>query len=121
MTRLKIATDADFWRFYGQEPPSRWLGVVGERRGALIGFGAVLWDDQGRAWGFFERRARVSAVTMHRAAVRTLAALRESGEAAVHTLCDRAVPDAEKWLARLGFKPDADLSNEKREVWTWHP
>jgi hypothetical protein len=55
----------------------------------------------------------LSAFTVHRAAYRIIAALREVGEEALYVQCDGSVPDAEKWLHRLGFAPMKDNS----EVW----
>lgn len=118
--RVREATEGDFWRFYRQDPPARWFGEVAEREdGLLVGFGAVFWDAEGRAWASFERRARVPTVTVHRAVRRVLAGLRARGVDEVSTICNENIPGARLWLERLGFAPGDPVQD--RVVWTWRP
>ncbi|WP_442582515.1 hypothetical protein ACSBOB_11460 [Mesorhizobium sp. ASY16-5R] len=65
-------------------------------------------NPHGAACGFFDRRQPVSAFTVHRAAYRIMAALREVGEEALYVQCDGSIPGAERWLRRLGFAPMDD-------------
>lgn len=99
-----IASADDFRRFYdGMDPPAIWLGVTDGKT-----FGSVVWDAEGRAWAFVDKRGRTSAVKMHRAARRVLAALREAGEKELRAFCDDT-PEARRWLERLGFENDGGV------------
>lgn len=102
---LTVATPLDFVSFYKREPPAIWIGLCVKRGRRVVAFGLVVWNDHGAACGFFDRRLPVSPFVVHRAAYRILAALREVGEEALYVQCDGSVPDAEKWLCRLGFEP----------------
>lgn len=99
------------WRI--REP----AGWVAERNGRVVAAGTVSWDEWGRAWGWFNRREPVPAVTMHRRAIEMLRLLREVGEPALYAICHVETPGAEKWLKRLGFVPDATLTHELGPVY----
>ena len=102
---LTVATPLDFMSFYKREPPAIWIGLCEKVGSRVTAFGIVVWNDHGAACGFVDRRQPVSAFTIHRAAYRILAALREVGEEALYVQCDGSIPDAEKWLRHLGFAP----------------
>jgi hypothetical protein len=102
---LTVADELDFLSFYSREPPPIWIGICVKRSRRIIAFGLVVWNEHGAACGFVDRRQPVSAFTVHRAAYRILAALREVGEESLYVQCDGSIPDAEKWLRRLGFAP----------------
>jgi hypothetical protein len=74
--------------------------LLRQSNGRITAFGVVAWNQWGKACAFFDRRQPVSAFTIHRAAYRIMAALREVGEEALYVQCDGSVPDAEKWLRR---------------------
>lgn len=119
MTRL--ATADDFRRFFGREPPAIWFGLAAEdAAGAIVGMGIVTHDAFGRAWGSYSATRRLSAATMHRAAQRTLAALREAGEPVLYVHCHLSIPGAERWLRRLGFTAAPEIpSDAENPVWKW--
>lgn len=110
---LRPATDADFLAFYGEEAPKVWLGIVHEEHGRIDGFGVVIWNEWGKAMGFFDRRAPLSPFVMQRAVKRVFKALKAAGEPAIYVTCDERFPKAAYWLERLGFKRMPD----NPEVW----
>lgn len=110
---LVQATDADFLAFYHCEPPEIWLGMCLKDGERIIGFGLVTWNEWGCACAFVDRRAPISAFTLHRAVNRVFQALKEAGEPAVYATCDQGIERAAHWLRRLGFRPMED----NPEVW----
>lgn len=105
MITVRKATDEDFRAVYGREPPAIWTGLVVERGGAIIASGEVLWNEWGKAEGYIHKLADVPPVTVQRATLRVLQALRAVGEPDIHVGCDMGVPNAARWLERLGFAP----------------
>ena len=77
----------------------------------------VFWDKWGRVWGSFDRKERISPFLMHRLARGMLAHLREIGIERLYAECDGRVPDAAKWLRRLGFRPAPVVPFAADEVW----
>jgi hypothetical protein len=110
--RPRLASKDDFCRFYGREPPPIWFGLAYEEHGEIVGMGIVHHDTLGRAWGSLDAKNPLPALLMHRTAKRALAALREAGEPILYVGCNRKLPNAEKWLRRLGFSIDPDLHND---------
>lgn len=110
--RLRPATAADFTA-RGRAVPEVFLGFAAERDGEVVGYGLVVWDHEGRAWGAFDRFGDVPRFLMHRLARRVIAALREAGEPAIYAICDTRIPRAEEWLRRLGFTPTPDRVGEE--------
>jgi hypothetical protein len=102
-SRPRLATAADFEAFFHREPPPVWTGLVTEEDGEIVGAGIVQWDDYGRAWGSYSARKPLPVVTMHRAALRMLAALEAVEEPVLYVGRDQRVPGSEAWLQRLGF------------------
>ena len=119
MIVLRAATDADFRAFFGKEPPSVWTALCGDRAGEIIGIGGVVYSDDGIAVAFVDVRER-HAMTMHRAALRFMAVMKEVGEPVIYTACDEMIPRASAWLLRLGFKLLPDRVEDK-EIWQWQP
>ncbi len=106
----RLATAADFERFYGKQPPDEWFGVTAERDGVLLGMGSVVWDKWGRAWLFFNRGQGASALAMHRLALWVMRDLQTTfRETTVFAFCDETIAGADKWLQRLGFKPAPEI------------
>ena len=89
---MDVADELDFLSFYRREPPATWIGLCVKRGRRVVAFGLVVWNDHGAACGFFDRRQPVSAFTIHRAAYRILAALREVGEEALYCNATEAFP-----------------------------
>ena len=121
---LRNATAADYRALTGRDPPECWFGFAGVEEGAVVALGGVTWRWDARrmralCWCSFDARVRVPAVTMHRLALKTLRFLAGDGEPAAFAFCDHRIPGAEKWLRRLGFAPDAEMSTDYREqVWS---
>ena len=111
--KIEPATDADFLAFYGREAPETWLGMAAKEGERIVGMGVVIWNENGCAMGFVDRKGPVSAMGMHRAVKRVLGILKQVGEPAVYVTCDHDIPRADYWLKRLGFKP----MDSNPEVW----
>lgn len=107
------ASDADFVAFYGRPAPETWLGMAAWDDGLIVGMGLVVWNENGCAMGFVDRRGPVSAFAMHRAVKKVLGILKSVGEPAVYVTCDERIAKAEYWLKRLGFTP----MDDNPEVW----
>jgi hypothetical protein len=113
-----VATAVDFLNFFHREPPAIWTGLVAEEDGVIVAAGIVQWDDYGRAWGSYSARQKLSAITMHRAARRMLAALEAVGEPVLYVGADEHIPGAAEWLRRLGFsRAPAMDSDPDYPVW----
>lgn len=119
--RLRLATDADWWRWCGRKAPGWWIGITAEDAHMLLGLGGVYLGVDDRFWAFFHKARGVSGKILMQRAARTLFdALRESGLREVSALPDLTIPGAELWLSRLGFKATDELMNE-HQVWAWTP
>ena len=117
---VRLATVADFRAYAGRDLPewcAEWVGWAGEQDGAVVALGIVSWDKWGRVWAWYDSRAAVSRFLMHRLARRTISHLRNIGVPHLHAYCSERVPDADKWLRRLGFRPALVLPPDPREVW----
>jgi hypothetical protein len=120
---LRPASAEDLRRYAGCDLPADWaidgwaIGYAAERAGEIVALGLVTRDIYLRAWAWFNSRERLPALMMHRKAKAMLAILREVGEPVIYAGCDYSIPGAEKWLQRLGFVPDTDLSTPERSVW----
>lgn len=116
--RIRVAGDADFEAFFSSKPPPVWLGIVHEKDGEVTAFGSVVWEEWGHAIVFYHCREKLSRFTMQRAAKRVIGILRSVGEPAVYSVPDKAIPGAETWLERLGFRPTGYVPpGYSDEVW----
>lgn len=116
---VRVATDDDFRAFFAKEPPPVWTAMAGIRDGELIGIGGVVYSEEGIAVGFLDARERPS-VTLHKTAIRFLRAMQAVGEPVIYAACDRNIPRAEEWLARMGFKLLPER-HDNSELWRWKP
>jgi len=121
---IRVATVEDFRAYARTAPPPEWcleeriVGYVAEHDGQPVAMGIVTWDKWGRAWGWFEAREPIAVAAMHRRAVKVMRALREVGEPALYAFCLVRAAAAEKWLWRLGFVPDPELTaGHELTVW----
>lgn len=109
LTRLGLAIDAE------------WLGLCGERRGAIVGYALVFWpagspegliylymlSSSARPWWLPIAARRFLDQVAAETELETLA-----------TYPDNAVPGARRWLEWLGFEPTGEIFEESRdEVW----
>jgi hypothetical protein len=119
-TRLRPAT-ADDVRAIGELPPAWFVDgwvegdVLVDGDGRILGYGIVTQDTLGRFWGWV-RRGPASAVTMHRGALRLIAAVRSSGAEMLCVYCNQDIAGAAEWLARLGFV-QSDGETPQGRVW----
>ncbi len=121
MIDIAVANPSDFKAFFKTDPPDVFTALVGRMNGHVVGMGGVVYDDQGRAFGFFDSPIRPT-FTVHRHAIRFLNAMRQVGEPAIYTTCDRDVSArAEAWLIRLGFAKDDAMSTDESVIWKWTP
>lgn len=121
MIFVRLATPDDLRNFAGCIVPEwcvEWVAYVAVRDSRPVALGTVFWDKWGRVWAAFDKKERVSPFLMHRLARRTIARLREIGIERLHAECDGRVPEAAKWLRRLGFRPGPIVPPDLREVWT---
>jgi hypothetical protein len=95
-----------------------WCAWVYEANGDPLALGTVCWDRYRQAMCFFDAKAGVPAIVMHRTAVKVLRWLRETDTRRVLTACDESRPRAAEWLRRLGFRPTAiDVPGFATKVW----
>lgn len=102
--------------------PQEWrvgepVGYAAERDGALVAIGTVTWDRWGRAWGWYNSREQLPAITMHRCAIEMLRMMREVRAPALYAICGLQFAGSVKWLDRLGFVPDETLTHELGPVY----
>lgn len=110
---IRPATNSDFIRFYGIQPPDTWGGLAAVRDRLVLGVAGVLLRD-GNYWGFVDAAPSVrSPARFHRRALRYLQQLAVDE---VRVQCDDRFARARTWLARLGFiETDEELNGCK--VW----
>lgn len=119
--RLRLATDDDIRRFARQDRPEwvvEWVAYAAEQDGEVVALGMILWDSHGLTWVMYNSRIKLSPFLMHRLAKKTLGHLREIGVTDLYTFCDDAIPGADKWLARLGFRPSFEFPSDAPPVLT---
>jgi hypothetical protein len=121
---LRRANEADVIRFCGVATARRfferfpdWYGEVGERNGAIHGFGGCGWDLKGRCWVFCCSDGYRAGKTAHGAALSLLADLK-TVVTTIYAWRDDYVT-SERWLRRLGFRHMDNIDGE--EVWSWTP
>jgi hypothetical protein len=113
-TRLLRASDNDYRAFYGREPPEGWAGFCAERdgpegRATIVAFGWVWIDQQARAWTGVDKVHEVPPLLLHHGIRDFFVALQQEGIPALYALCDERIPNATRWLTRLGFVIDATM------------
>ena len=116
---LRPATAGDFAAI-GVPLPHRIKGLCGvDEEGRVLGTGGVAFLQDGRRMAFVNLTPGAAAykVTLHKAALRALREAREAGIKELIATADMAASEAaERWLSRLGFKPEA---NGAETVWIW--
>lgn len=119
--KVAPATVQDFETF-GRLPPYRVRAFAGrDGNGDLIGLGGIAFPENGIAFAWTEltEAARKNPVALHKTALRTLEMARKLGVRRLVATTDVSVtPAGERWLSRLGFKPE--LSNGVT-LWIWRP
>ena len=103
---LEPASADDFRAVSHGLPPVRVRGFAGKKDGILLGVGGIAFT-AGAPTAFVEltEEARKHPVALHKAALKTLAMAREMGLRRLVATSTTGHPAAERWLLRLGFKP----------------
>lgn len=107
---IRQARYADFLSFYRGRLPA----YVLERDGVVVACGGIMERD-GRAWGWFDVKGKVSrseALTLMR---KMRAFLKEWGEE-LYIVCDEQFATAPKLLRLQGFEPTEETYNGSR-IW----
>jgi N-acetylglutamate synthase-like GNAT family acetyltransferase len=75
----------------------------------VVGFGGLEWVDD-KVFAFLDvlDEAYRKPFVIHRMGLAVIKAAKAAELTHVFTFCDETQPNAEKWLARLGFKPLPD-------------
>lgn len=121
-------TEGDLARL-GIQPDGNFIGRVGVRRGAIIGYGAVFWDGKVSeenpalaCWGPLSSGVRPTAKDPVEKRMYLARLMKDFTEGlppeitAVAAICDHRVPRAEQALRWLGYEPTADVAGGF-EVW----
>lgn len=116
---IRPATRADIDELVAEKLPYRLRGLVVERDGELLGFGALVYLEGGTigATLMLAPGATHYAVTMHKAALRLMEIARELGMKRVVAIADPDIAPARRWLLRLGFVAKIV---DGQEVFAWH-
>lgn len=111
---IRRGGDWDFQSYVGRPYSPDWCvdtptGFVAEENGKIVAVAMVSRDIRGKHWLWYNARVPLSAVAIHRRARRLLDELREDGIGRLWCFCDEREPTAERWLRRLGFRPQERL------------
>lgn len=118
---LRLATDADWWRYLARPLPLWWTGMTLEDEYMLLGLGGVYLGTDKRLWAFFTRARGVSIpISMQKGARILFASLAEAGVKEISAVADEDVAGSEFWMKRLGFTP-TDQLHKGLTIWTWTP
>lgn len=107
---IRQAQPADFRAYVNGDFSPEWcavdpIGLVAEDAGRIVGVAIVSRDAKGRYWLWYNARAPLLPITIHRTAVRYLDGLKDCGVRIIRAFCDEKAETAERWLKRLGFAP----------------
>lgn len=105
---IRTSTAGDFEQFYGRPAPPIWMGRTVARNGKVVGMGAIIWDEEGRALGAFDQTEPLSRFLIHRTLLEMIRILKEVGEPVLYVARDDSIPGSERWLKRAGFSPVPD-------------
>lgn len=116
---LRLATDADWWRYLARPKPTWWVGITLEDEHMLLGLGGVYLGTDKRLWAFFDKSRGVSIrFSMQKGARLLFEALREAGVVEVSAVADGDIAGSTLWIERLGFKPTDEL-HKGLTIWKW--
>lgn len=113
------ATEDDVARFYGISFPGQWRGRV-MRRGKLVAaFAGVFESPNGEWFGVMDVPAHLRGLALYREAKRFLASASDAGANTIRAACDTDIPRAAEFMARLGFEPTDDETEDGKVIWQW--
>jgi N-acetylglutamate synthase-like GNAT family acetyltransferase len=116
---IRPATRADIDQFISEPLPWRVRAfAVDDDEGKLLGVGGFSYQPNDVIAAFVLKvpGAEKYKVALHRAGLMAMREAREAGYRRVVALAAKTNPAAERWLARLGFKP-VIVDNEQAWVW----
>jgi hypothetical protein len=118
--RLEPTTKADCEQFFRKPLPYRIRALTAKKGDEILGIGGIAFMPDGRTGAFLdatEEAIKRHPITLHKAALRTLAMAREMGVSSLSTWCDRRRGAADRYLTRLGFSHTG--IRRGFEEWTW--
>lgn len=107
---LRPARARDVVKFTRYYLPARYVGIVCEEDGEVIGMGAIIIGDKDRPWVVLDvtPRMREKKVTLHRVGRLIVdAGVKAFGK--VYVMQDRREPTSKAWLERLGFRETGEV------------
>lgn len=115
---LRPTTQADVDEFLKRPSPYRIRAFTGWVDGEIKGIGGLAYLPDGTALAFLElaEGARRYAVTLHKAALRTIEEAKARGVRKIVAQADTSYSTAERWLTRLGFEP-VEIDGQKVYLW----
>lgn len=105
---LRHSFPEDFIAIQGKPPPYRCRCLTALVEDQVIGIGGLVFYPNGAVVGsvLMTDEAKKYPVAIHRAGVRTMQEARMIGLKEVTAEAQPGNPAAERWLLRLGFKPE---------------
>jgi RimJ/RimL family protein N-acetyltransferase len=118
---VRPATRADFDILIDEPLPYRVRATAAERGGKLVAVGGLAFQPDDTVAAFLilapgERGAKGFKLALHKAGLRMMADARRLGIRRVVATAEHNNPQAEPWLARLGFERAAEGANA---AWIW--
>ena len=115
---LRPAISADFAELLAQPLPYRVRAYTALRDDELLGIGGIAFlpQDTFAAFLILKPGARRYRIALHKAGLMTLRVARELGIRRLVATADTAIPAAEPWLDRLGFRC---ITVRGEHVWVW--
>lgn len=115
---IRPATRADIDALLDEPLPYRVRAWAVERDGELLGVGGFAYQPRDVIAAFVIKAAGAEKypVALHRAGLKAMAEARRAGFRRVVALAQLGNEAAERWLARLGFKP---LMVDGERAWVW--
>jgi RimJ/RimL family protein N-acetyltransferase len=115
---IRSATRDDIDQMISQSLPWRVRAWAVERSGELLGVGGFAYQPNGVIAAFVLKKpgAEKYRVALHRAGLVAMQEARKLGYRRIVALAEETNEAAERWLARLGFKP---VMVDGAQAWVW--
>ncbi|MGY4295370.1 hypothetical protein ACVWXN_003465 [Bradyrhizobium sp. i1.4.4] len=104
---LRPTVASDLPHVIGEPLPFRIKAITAHVGDQVLGVGGLGYLPNGVVGAFVAMNAegRKYPAAIHRAGLAAMRMIRDSGEPRVVAIADELVPGAQRWLARLGFRP----------------